>query len=87
MAEYVVCPIKTQVAGDPHYLRWVQFCESTCPFAHNTLVCDNKEIEDHFPADSRRVLQERVGEVSSAWESYNNSMTPPPALHTGQAFF
>ncbi len=82
MAEYVVCPIKAEVAGDPRYLRWLQFCESECPFAHDRLVCDNRPSEEHFPVDSRRVDQARSGEVLSAWESINSSVTPPPTMQT-----
>lgn len=88
MAEYIVCPIKSEVAGNARYLRWLQFCESSCPFAHDELVCDNRPSEEHFPTDSRRVDQSRSNEVLAAWGLYNNPIAPPPPPpQTGQSFF
>lgn len=72
MAEQIICPVKAETVGGPGYLRWVQFCESRCPFARDKSVCDHTTTEIHFPLDSRRMDASRADEVVAAWETYNN---------------
>ncbi len=72
MAEQITCPVKAETIGGPGYLRWVQFCESRCPFARDKSVCDHKTTEIHFPVDSKRMDASRADEVVAAWEKYNS---------------
>ncbi len=72
MAEQIICPVKAETIGEPVYLRWVQFCESHCPFARNKSVCDHTTTEIPFPLDSKRMDASRADEVVAAWETYNS---------------
>ena len=82
MSELVVCPVKAETAGTPDYLRWAQFCQSGCPFTHNKYFCDNRESDEHFPVDSRRIDASRTSEVLSAWVKYKEN---PPSHESAVA--
>ena len=68
MAEFVTCP----AIGNAGYLRWVQFCERSCPFCKDTDVCHHKTTDISFPLNSKEVDASRVDEVVEAWEYYDS---------------
>lgn len=72
MAEYITCPVKGPTIGNAGYLRWVQFCERSCPYARNTDVCRHKTTDISFPLNSKEVLADRKDEVVAAWEKYDS---------------
>ena len=71
MADRVICPVKEQTIGNSGYLRWVQFCESRCPFARNAEVCSHVDTEIHFPVGTKSIDADKVEEVKAAWDKYN----------------
>ena len=73
--ERVFCPIKADTIGNSKYLRWVQFCERTCPFCKDSAVCDHPSTELRFPQNTKKVLVEKVPEVEEAWRLWMGSFT------------
>lgn len=72
MAEKIVCPVKAETIGKSTYLRWVQFCESRCPYARNADVCSHIETEIHFPLNTKHIDADKAEEVKAAWAKYNS---------------
>lgn len=71
MSDRVFCPVKEDTIGGPAYLKWVQFCERTCPCGNDEELCCHPLTEISFPAHSKKVLTEKVDEVTAAWEAWN----------------
>lgn len=75
MAERVNCPVKQETIGKSTYLRWVQFCESRCPYAGNEDVCAHIDTEIHFPVNTKHIDADKADEVKEAWAHYNAAFT------------
>ena len=72
MAEFVTCPVKADTIGNSTYLRWVQFCERTCPFCKDTETCRHKTENISFPLNSKEVKADKAAEVEEAWANWSN---------------
>ena len=70
MSERVACPVKAETIGNANYLKWVQFCERSCPCQRNEELCGHPDKGLRFPHNSKEPLVSKVDEVKAAWKTY-----------------
>ena len=71
----VFCPVKADTIGNSKYLKWVQFCERTCPYCKDAEACCHPEKEIHFPVNTKKLQADKVAEVEQAWKLWTGSFT------------